>query len=139
MIRINICMRSIRRLHNKRKKMMNQNVRDYIILKVNELMQAPFCCSEAKAAAQSWLDAVGTENEADQTRKLIAELELDVMPVEGMIAFTESAAAAQLLGKGLVRQLASHARELKGAGTDYCDCPACMAAAAILDKKEELF
>lgn len=43
---------------------MNQNVRDYVTEKVNELLNAPSCCAEAKAAAQNWLDAVGTDKEA---------------------------------------------------------------------------
>ncbi len=31
---------------------MDQNVKDYVAQKVKELMDAPTCCAEAKAAAQ---------------------------------------------------------------------------------------
>lgn len=39
---------------------MNKEVLNYVIEKTHELMNAPSCSSEAKAAAQNWLDAVGT-------------------------------------------------------------------------------
>ena len=53
---------------------MKKEVLDYVIEKTHELMNAASCSSEAKAAAQSWLDAVGTEREADETKEYIAEL-----------------------------------------------------------------
>ena len=37
---------------------MKKEVLDYVIEKTHELMNAASCSSEAKAAAQSWLDAV---------------------------------------------------------------------------------
>ena len=52
---------------------MKKEVLDYVIEKTHELMNAASCSSEAKAAAQSWLDAVGTEREADETKEYIAE------------------------------------------------------------------
>lgn len=36
------------------------------------------------------------------------------------------------------RGVAEHGRELKAAGKKYCDCPACAAVEAILEKKEEM-
>ena len=50
---------------------MKKEVLDYVIEKTHELMNAASCSSEAKAAAQSWLDAVGTEREADETKEYI--------------------------------------------------------------------
>lgn len=50
-------------------------------------MNAPSCSSEAKAAAQNWLDAVGTANEAGETKKYLAELEADIMPIDNLIGF----------------------------------------------------
>ena len=35
-------------------------------------------------------------------------------------------------------EVAAHAREIKAAGAKYCDCPACAAVEAILDKKDIL-
>ena len=90
---------------------MKKEVLDYVIEKTHELMNAASCSSEAKAAAQSWLDAVGTEQEADETKKYIAEL---------------------------AKNITAHAEEIKLAGAEYCDCPACAAVAEILARKKEL-
>ena len=68
---------------------MKKEVLDYVIEKTHELMNAASCSSEAKAAAQSWLDAVGTEQEADETKKYIAELEADIMPIDNLIALQD--------------------------------------------------
>ena len=117
---------------------MKKEVLDYVIEKTHELMNAASCSSEAKAAAQSWLDAVGTEREADETKKYIAELEADIMPIDGLIGFAESEHGAQVFGADKAKAVAAHAREIKAAGAKYCDCPACAAAEAILDKKDTL-
>ncbi len=114
---------------------MDQNVKDYVAQKVKELMDAPTCCAEAKAAAQNWLDALGTDQEAQQAKNLIAELEMDIMPVDGLIAFADSEAGAQVFGAETAKNVAAHGREIKAAGAKYCDCPACNAVAAILENK----
>ena len=118
--------------------MMDQNVKDYVAGKVREMISASSCCKEAKAVGQAWLDAIGTEKEAEQTKKLIAELEMDIMPVEGLIAFADSEAGAQVFGEEMAKNVAAHGREIQAAGGKYCDCPACSAVAAILEKKGEL-
>ena len=117
---------------------MSQNVKDYVAGKVKELISAYSCCAEAKAAGQAWLDAVGTDKEAEETKKLIARLEMDIMPVDGLIAFADSEAGARVFGAEMAKNVAAHGREIKAAGAKYCDCPACNAVAAILEKKEEL-
>lgn len=68
---------------------MEQSVREYVSEKVKELMSAPSCCAEAKTACENWLKAAGTDQEAEQTKKLIAELEMDIMPVDGLIALQD--------------------------------------------------
>lgn len=118
---------------------MNQNVKDYVTEKVNELLSASSCCAEAKAAAQNWIDAAGTDKEADASRRLIAELEMDIMPVDCLIAFACSEAGAEVFGAETAKNVAAHGRELKAAGAKYCDCPACAASEAILKKKDEIF
>ena len=117
---------------------MKQEVRDYVIEKSKELMEAPTCSQEAKAAAQAWLDAAGTDREAEETKKYIAELEADIMPVDGLIGFAESEAGAQVFGPEKTKEVAAHGREIKAAGAKYCDCPACAAAEAILAKKDQM-
>ena len=48
---------------------MEKEVLDYVIEKTHELMNASSCCNEAKEAAQSWLDAIGTEDEGIETER----------------------------------------------------------------------
>ena len=81
---------------------------------------------------------MGTEGEAEETRKYIAELEADIMPLDGLIAFAESEAGIGHFGAETAAAIAAHGRELKASGAAYCDCPACTAAKAILDFKELL-
>ena len=118
---------------------MDQNVRTYVEQKVKEMISAHSCCAEAKAAGQSWLDALGTEREDEQTRALIAELEQDIVTVDGLIAFAGSEAGAKVFGEEMAGKVKAHGEELKEAGAKYCDCPACAAVAATLEQKEEMF
>ena len=64
---------------------MEKEVLDYVIEKTHELMSASSCCNEAKEAAQSWLDAIGTADEGIETEKYIAELEEDIGTIDGQI------------------------------------------------------
>lgn len=117
---------------------MDQNVLKDIIKHTHALINAPSCSGEAKAAAQRWLDAVGTEAERAETKKYIAELEEDIMPIDTLIGFAQSEKGTQYFGADAAN-IAAHAKERKAAGAQYCDCPACTAAAAILARKKELF
>ena len=117
---------------------MDKHVLDFAVEKTRELVNAPTCSSETKAAAQAWLDAVNTENEAAETRKYIEELEADIMPIDNLIGFAESDAGAQVFGAEKAKDVAAHAKEIKAAGAKYCDCPACAAVEAILSKKDDL-
>ena len=117
---------------------MNNDVKSFVTEKVNELLNAASCCAEAKTAGKNWLDALGTDKESEASRSLIAELEMDIMPVDGLIAFADSEAGIQVFGKEPASKVAAHGRELKAAGAKYCDCPACAATEAILAKKDEL-
>ena len=117
---------------------MNQSAKDYVIEKVKELMNAFSCCADTKEAAQNWLDAIGTDQEKDQAKNLIAELELDLVTVDGLIEFAESEAGAKVFGAEHAKEVAAHGREIKAAGAKYCDCPACAAVEAILEKKDAI-
>lgn len=118
--------------------MLDQKVLDTVVAKTHELIDAPTCSGEARAAAQAWLDAVGTEQEAAETKKYIAELEGDIMPIDGLIGFAESGMGAQVFGADKAKEVAAHAKEIKAAGAKYCDCPACAAVEAILKNKDAL-
>ena len=117
---------------------MNQNVKNEVSKKVQELISASSCCAEAKAAGQRWLDALDTPKEAEETKNLIAELEMDLMPIDGLLAFASSEAGAQVFGAETAKNVAAHAQQLKDSGIKYCACPACTAVEAILAKKDEL-
>lgn len=117
---------------------MDKQVLDFVVGKTHELIGDASCSAEAKAAAKAWLDAVGTENEAPETRKYVEELEADIMPIDGLIGFAESDAGAKVFGAETAKGIAAHGKEIKAAGAKYCDCPACAAAEAILGKKEDL-
>lgn len=116
---------------------MDKKLLDFTIEKTNELINAFSCSSEAKAAAQSWLDSIGTENEASETLRYIEELEADIMPIDTLISFAESDAGQKVFGSN-APNVAAHAKEIKASGAKYCDCPACAAAEAILEHKSEL-
>lgn len=118
---------------------MTQDVRDYVIEKSKALMEAPTCSQEAKDAAQAWLDAAGTDREAEETKKYVAELEEDIVTVDGLAAFAESEMGAKVFGgEEAAKGVAAHGREIKAAGAKYCDCPACAAVEAILEKKDQM-
>lgn len=116
---------------------MNQEVLSFTVQKTQELINAPTCSKETKAAAQSWLEAVHTEAEASETQKYIEELMADIMPIDQLIHFAESKDGERVFGTQAAN-VAAHAKEVKAAGAKYCDCPACKAVEAILEKKDDL-
>ena len=62
----------------------------FVTEKTKELTAAHSCCAELKEAANNWLAAAGTDKEAEATKAYVAELEADIMPIDGLIAFAES-------------------------------------------------
>ena len=117
---------------------MEKDVLDFVREKSRELIASPTCCGEAKSAAQAWLDAVGTDREAAETQKYIAELEADIMPIDKLIGFAGSDAGIRCFGSEKASNIVAHAQEIKAAGAKYCDCPACSLAEAILKKRDLL-
>lgn len=118
---------------------MEKKVLDYVVEASKELIAAPTCSKEARDAAQAWLDAVGTDKETEETRKYLAELEADIVTVDGLIAFAQSEAGAKVFGGAeAAKGVAAHGEEIKKAGAKYCDCPACAAVEKILAKKDEI-
>ena len=103
-----------------------------------DLLVAPSACAEVKETAQNYLDAIGSENEAATAKTFVAELEEDIMPIDGLIAFAESDMGAKVFGADVVKNVLIHAKERKEAGEKYCDCPACAACEALLNKKDEI-
>lgn len=106
----------------------------FIVQKTLEMTSDGTCCKELKAAAQKWLSARGTAEEAAAWEAYLAELRADVMPLEEVLAFSASPEAVKLFGnEEFVRGLHAHYLEVQAAGGKYCDCPACSAAGKILE------
>ncbi|MGI6721026.1 MAG: molecular chaperone Hsp90 [Anaerovoracaceae bacterium] len=114
---------------------MNKNE---IIENVNKLIAAPSCCQESKAAAQAYLDALGTDKEADAARAMINQLELDVNNIDGLIALTSSDDGKKLFGEEQARSMNEAAVKAKAGGEKYCICDACQAGGALLDNKADV-
>ena len=75
-----------------------------------DLLAAPSACKEIKEAAQNYLDAVGKEGEAEAAKAYVAELEADIMPIDGLIAFAESDMGAKVFGADGVKNVLMLAR-----------------------------
>ena len=99
-----------------------------------DLLAAPSACKEIKDAAQNYLNAVGTEKESEVAKAYVDELEADIMPIDGLIAFAESDMGAKVFGEEGAKNILIHAKDRKAAGEKYCDCPACAACEALLNK-----
>ena len=61
---------------------MSKETLEYVVAKAKELIVAPSCSAEAKEAAQAWIAAVGTDKQAEETKKFIAEMEEDIIPID---------------------------------------------------------
>lgn len=103
-----------------------------------DLLAAPSACKEIKDAAQNYLNAVGTEKESELSKAYVDELEADIMPIDGLIAFAESDMGAKVFGEEGAKNILIHAKDRKAAGEKYCDCSACAACEALLNKKSEI-
>lgn len=101
-----------------------------ITKKVQELISAPSCCAELKAAGQAYLDAVGTEKEEAAREALLAEIDEDVVSIDALIAFAGSDMGAKVFGEK-AKDVLQHSEDRKAKGALYCDCPACANALAV--------
>jgi hypothetical protein len=107
--------------------------------KVKELMNASSVNAELKALCGRWLKAQGTADEKKLNAELLAKVKEDIVPIDNLIAFAESpAAAAHLGGKEKADGLAAAARKAKSEGRKWCICPACQACAEILEHEDWL-
>lgn len=112
--------------------------KEVMIEKVKKVMEAPSCCAELKTAAQNWLNAIGTDHEKAMAQALVDELNADILPVDAVIDFMKTDAAAAHLGADRVAGIAKHMEEIKATGAKYCDCPACSAGLDVLNNKESI-
>lgn len=97
-----------------------------------------WCCDELKEAAQTWLNSIGTDKQKEAGEKYVAELQDSIVTVEGMLAFLPTEEAKAKFGEDIANKFYEHAKELKAKSIVNCDCPACTAASAVLELKEEI-
>lgn len=109
-----------------------------ILATVKDVMEAPSCCAELKEACQKYLDAVGTDAQADAAAALVAELEEDVCSIDDVYALFTSEQGAEIFGAEAAAAMAKQAEDVKAAGGDTCFCPACTAGKKVLENKDLL-
>ena len=105
-----------------------------IIAKVNELIAAPTCNPELKAAAENYLK---TQDKASAD-ELVKQLNEKVSTIDETIAFAESDMGKQVFGAEMAEGMAKKGHEFKASGEKYCFCPACQAGSVIYENKEAL-
>ena len=103
-----------------------------------KVLLSNWCCDELKTAAQAWLDSIGTDCEKAAGERYVTELKDSIVPVDGMLAFLPTDEAKAKFGEGTANKFYEHAKELKAQGIANCDCPACTAASAVLELKDEI-
>ena len=106
-----------------------------IIDTLNALINAPSCYAGLKDKAQTYLDAIGTADEAGAAKTLLEEVEADITPIDGLVPFAHSEDAVAIFGEEGAKKFAAHADELKASGAKYCDCAACTASLELLKHK----
>lgn len=107
-------------------------------LERTKVLLSGWCCDELKEAVQSWLDAIGTDQEKEAGKKYVLELQNSIVTVDGMLAFLPTYEAKSKFGEETANKFYEHAKELKVQGVENCDCPACTAASAVLELKDEI-
>ena len=105
---------------------------------VQALLGAPQSNPTVKEFAQSWLDAEGTEKQAELTKQLVSVAEQNIALIDETIGFAGSELAVQILGEEGAANLLQHAKDIKAEGAEFCDCPSCTAAKNIIDLKAEI-
>lgn len=107
-------------------------------IKRTKALLSNWCCDELKKAAQTWLDSIGTDKEKEAGKKYVLELQDSIVTVDGMLAFLPTDEAKAKFGEEIASKFYEHAKELKTQGVVNCDCPACTAASAVLELKDEI-
>ena len=106
--------------------------KENLIALAKEMMAAPSCCAPLKEKTQAWID---NPNDKTVAKEFVAELEADITPIDGLVAFAHSAHAVEYFGEEGAKNFAAHADELKASGAKYCDCGACTPALKLLENK----
>lgn len=112
-------------------------VKEEVLNKVKEVMDASSCYEGLKTICGDYLKAVGTAGEKEAADQLKKALKADVNSIDEVIPFFESEEGEKVLGKDTAAHLAAAAKEAKEKGVKYCICPACTAGGWLLDHESE--
>ncbi|MBQ9418790.1 MAG: heat-shock protein Hsp90 [Synergistaceae bacterium] len=108
--------------------------KDELIAKVNELIAAPSCNPNLKAAAEAYLKSPNAAN-ADA---LVKGLEENVSSIDETIALADSDMGKSIFGAEQAANMVKLGNELKAKGEKICFCPACQAGSVIYEHKDVL-
>ncbi len=106
--------------------------RSGVIGEVRKIVEAPMTYAGLKEKAESFLGAVDTAEEKSSFRALLEEIKSDVLTIDQIISFTESADGVALFGAQRAGEYNAAAKQAKEQGEDTCICPACQAGKEIL-------
>ena len=105
---------------------------DEIADKVRKLIEAEYCYDDLAILAEEWLESIDTTLFEEKTKRLIAELKEDIMPIDELIHYCEIYRTDWFSPKEEADDLLKHAQGIKKSGGLYCDCEACTLAQEIL-------
>ena len=94
-----------------------------IIEKVQNLIGAYSCCKEGEGCGERISLAIGTDEEKTQAKKLVAELEEDIMPIDGLISFSASDMGAKVFGAGKAKEVFAHAEAIRPQARNIATVP----------------
>lgn len=114
--------------------MKNQEI---IIERTKELLSVR-CDEGLREAAEMWLNAVGTEKEAEASQNYVLALEDAVTDIDTVIDVFQTDMAKEKFGEEMANKILTHAIEIKEKGAKWCDCPACTAGLKVLEHKADL-
>lgn len=98
------------------------------------VLDAPSACKDFKEIAAKYIDSIGTPDEAKYAEYLVKEAKEDINTIDDTVAFLSSEMAPKVFGsEEVAKEKLKNALEAKANGAQYCDCPGCVAAKAIID------
>ena len=113
-------------------------IRDRLADRSKKLIAVEWALPAVKEAAQKWLDTMeDSAANGEAAKAYITALEQSICTVDEVVAFTSSPEAKNVFGDK-APEMAAHAKELKAAGRQFCDCDACALCEEILKDKEYL-
>lgn len=109
-----------------------------LVEKLKALAASPSCHPDLKQAVNNYFVALAAEQVA--AKNLVAELEQDVVTVDGLLEFVHSPELLEYFkgNEALAKIFADNAEALKTSGAKYCNCFACQVGLEILDNRDVL-